>query len=165
MSTNLKVLITRRQFQDQISRLGEVADVTVLDRPEPPTRDELKKAVLGCSGIFAHITDLVDGEIMDIAGKNLKVIAEFGVGYDNVDVRACNANGVLLTITPDGVRRPVAASVMTFILALSHKLTIKDTLIRQGRWAEKSDYMGMGITGRTLGVIGLGNPEHAVLLP
>src|SRR6516162_9401052 len=52
----------------------------------------------------------------------LKVIARFGVGYDNVDVPACTAAGVLLSITPDGVRRPVAASVMTFVLALSHKL-------------------------------------------
>ncbi len=88
---------------------------------------------------------------------DLAIIARFGVGYDNVDVEACSTNGILLTITPDGVRRPVAASIMTFILALSHKLTIKDTLIRQGRWAEKLDHMGSGVTGRTLGVIGLGN--------
>ena len=65
------MLITRRQFQEQITRLGEVADVTVLDRPEPPTRDELKKAVLGCSGIFAHITDLVDGEITDMIARDI----------------------------------------------------------------------------------------------
>ena len=88
---------------------------------------------------------------------DLAIIARFGVGYDNVDVEACSTNGILLTITPDGVRRPVAASIMTFILALSHKLTIKDTLIRQGRWEEKLDHMGSGVTGRTLGVIGLGN--------
>jgi phosphoglycerate dehydrogenase-like enzyme len=74
-----------------------------------------------------------------------------------VDVDACTQNGVLLTITPDGVRRPVAAAVITFILALSQKLLIKDRLTRDGRWGEKLDYMGMGVTGRTLGLIGLGN--------
>ena len=87
----------------------------------------------------------------------LTILARFGVGYDVVDVDACTQNGVLLTITPDGVRRPVAAAVITFILALSQKLLIKDRLTRDGRWAEKLDYMGMGVTGRTLGLVGLGN--------
>ena len=87
----------------------------------------------------------------------LTILARFGVGYDAIDVDACTQNGVLLTITPDGVRRPVAAAVVTFILALSQKLLIKDRLTRNGRWAEKLDYMGMGIAGRTLGLVGLGN--------
>ena len=87
----------------------------------------------------------------------LAIVARFGVGYDTVDVAACSRNGVLLTITPDGVRRPVATAAMAFLLALSHKLLIKDRLTRQGRWSEKLDHMGMGLTGRTLGVIGLGN--------
>ena len=87
----------------------------------------------------------------------LTIVARFGVGYDKVDVQACTKNGVMLTITPDGVRRPVAVAVMTLVLALSHKLLIKDRLTRAGRWAEKLDYMGMGVTGRTLGVVGLGN--------
>ena len=69
--------------------------------------------------------------------EQLKVVARFGVGYDNVDVTACTRAGVLLTITPEGVRRPVAVAAMTFLLALSHKLLIKDRLTRTGRWAEK----------------------------
>jgi D-3-phosphoglycerate dehydrogenase len=87
----------------------------------------------------------------------LKLIARFGVGYDNVDVSACTAKGVLVTITPDGVRRPVAQAALTLILALAGKLLIKDRLTREGRWHEKLDHMGMGVAGRTLGVIGLGN--------
>ena len=87
----------------------------------------------------------------------LALVARFGVGYDNVDVDACTNQGVLLTITPDGVRRPVAVSAIALLLALSHKLLIKDRLTRAGRWAEKLDHMGTGLTGRTLGVIGLGN--------
>ncbi|MBM3995630.1 MAG: dehydrogenase [Planctomycetes bacterium] len=87
----------------------------------------------------------------------LTLIARFGVGYDNVDVEACTRYGVMLTITPDGVRRPVAASALTFILALSHKLLIKDRLTRAGRWAEKLHHIGMGLTGRTLGIVGFGN--------
>ena len=94
-----------------------------------------------------------------LAGRNRKVklIARFGVGYDSVDVPACTENGVMLTITPDGVRRPVAASVIGFVLALAHRMFLKDRLTREGRWSEKSNYLGSGLTGRTLGVIGVGN--------
>ena len=81
------------------------------------------------------LSSTVAATILD-GNDDLAIIARFGVGYDNVNVEACSTNGILLTITPDGVRRPVAASIMTFILALSYKLTIKDKLIRQGRWAE-----------------------------
>jgi len=88
---------------------------------------------------------------------HLKIVARFGVGYDNVDVPACTRAGVLLTITPDGVRRPVAVAAMTFLLALSHKLLIKDRLTRAGGWAEKLEHTGQGVTGRILGIVGLGN--------
>jgi D-3-phosphoglycerate dehydrogenase len=72
---------------------------------------------------------------------------------------------VLLTICPDAVRRPVAAAALTYILALSHKLLIKDRLTRAGRWSEKLDHNGMGLTDRKLGIIGFGNigRELAVL--
>jgi phosphoglycerate dehydrogenase-like enzyme len=87
----------------------------------------------------------------------LAIVARFGVGYDSVDVEACTANGVLLTITPDGVRRPVATAVMTLLLALSQKLFVKDRLTREDRWGDRPDHMGTGLTGRTFGVVGLGN--------
>lgn len=89
--------------------------------------------------------------------ERLAIVARFGVGHETVDVDACTAHGVVLTITPDGVRRPVATAVLTLMLALSHKLLTKHALTRDGRWSEKLDHMGMGLTGRTLGVIGLGN--------
>ena len=94
-----------------------------------------------------------------LSGVNRKtrLIARFGVGYDSVDVPACTEQGVLLTISPDGVRRPVAASVIGFVLALAHRMFLKDRLTREGRWAEKGNYLGSGLMGRTLGVIGVGN--------
>jgi len=89
--------------------------------------------------------------------RRLKLIARFGVGYDTIDVAACTNAGVLLTIAPDGVRRPVATSALTFVLMLAQKVLIKDRLTRTGRWSEKLDHIGTGLTGRTLGSIGLGN--------
>ena len=73
-------------------------------------------------------------------------LARFGVGYDSVDVDACTDRGVLLTITPDGVRRPVAAAAMTLLLALAHRLLLKDRLTREGRWAEKLEPHGPGLS-------------------
>jgi len=89
--------------------------------------------------------------------RKLKLIARFGVGYDTVDVPACTENGVILAITPDGVRRPVATSALTFILMLAQRVMIKDRLTREGRWAERLNHMGTGLSGRVLGSIGVGN--------
>jgi D-3-phosphoglycerate dehydrogenase len=89
----------------------------------------------------------------------LAVVARFGVGYDTVDVLACTANDIALAITPDGVRRPVAVSIITFILALTGKLMVKDRLARQGGpgFAARGAHMGVGLVGKTLGSLGVGN--------
>ncbi len=95
------------------------------------------------------------------APKNgrLSIIARFGVGYDTVDVPTCTAADVALATTPDGVRRPVAVSIMTFILALTGKLIVKDKLTRQGPsgFAVRGEHMGVGLVGKTLGSVGIGN--------
>ena len=106
---------------------------------------------------FCLMTAKVTRETLSGPDRRLKLVARFGVGYDSVDVAACNDNGVMLTITPDGVRRPVAASVMAYVLALAHRMILKDKLVREGRWTEKGNFLGMGLMGRTLGVIGVGN--------
>ncbi len=89
----------------------------------------------------------------------LGVVARFGVGYDTVDVEACTRAGIALVITPDGVRRPVAVSIVTLMLALTGKLMVKDRLTREAGpgFAKRSDHMGMGLVGRTLGSLGIGN--------
>jgi D-3-phosphoglycerate dehydrogenase len=89
----------------------------------------------------------------------LSVVARFGVGYDTVDVAACTKADIALCITPDGVRRPVAVSIITFILALTGKLMMKDKLARQGApgFAARGDHMGVGLVGKTLGSLGVGN--------
>ena len=99
-----------------------------------------------------------DSRSIPLDGR-LGLVARFGVGYDNVDVTACSQSGIALAITPDGVRRPVAVTVLTFILALTSRLLVKDRLTREGPagWARRSDHMGTGLTGRLLGQLGIGN--------
>ena len=93
------------------------------------------------------------------ADGRLAMVARFGVGYDNVDLDACNRNGIAAVITPDGVRRPVAVAILTFILALSGKLMAKDRLTRRGPegWDERNAHMGVGLVGLTFGSLGIGN--------
>ena len=89
----------------------------------------------------------------------LAVVARFGVGYDTVDVEACTEAGIALVITPDGVRRPVAVSIVTLMLALTGKLMVKDRLTREAAsgFARRGEHMGVGLVGRTLGSLGIGN--------
>jgi phosphoglycerate dehydrogenase-like enzyme len=90
------------------------------------------------------------------ADCRLRVVARHGVGYDSVDVGAMSRAGVLVTNTPTAMPRPVATIALTFVLALAGRLFLKDRLTRTGRWHERMDHMGLGLTGRTLGVVGAG---------
>jgi D-3-phosphoglycerate dehydrogenase len=90
------------------------------------------------------------------ADCRVRVVARHGVGYDSVDVAAMTTAGVVVTNTPSSMPRPVATIALTFVLALAGRLFLKDKLTRTGRWAERMDHMGTGLTGRTLGVVGAG---------
>ena len=97
------------------------------------------------------------------ADCRLRVVARHGVGYDTVDVPAMTRAGVLVTNTPTAMPRPVATTALTFVLALAGRLLLKDRLTRTGRWHERMDNMGMGLTGRTLGVVGAGGIGKEIL--
>jgi phosphoglycerate dehydrogenase-like enzyme len=101
------------------------------------------------------LTPAVTAETVSHASE-LLVIARFGVGYDAVDVKACTAANVLVTITTGAVDRPVAEATIGWMIALGHQMRVKDSLVRSGKWDERSKYMGSELRDRTLGVIGLG---------
>jgi phosphoglycerate dehydrogenase-like enzyme len=111
----------------------------------------------GCDALILLVPKFTRASVP--ADGGLAIVARFGVGYDSVDVPACTESGIAVVITPDGVRRPVAVSILTYILALTQKLLIKDRLCRQGPdgWAKRSDHMGVGLVGKTLGQLGMGN--------
>ncbi|MGQ0636789.1 MAG: NAD(P)-dependent oxidoreductase [Planctomycetaceae bacterium] len=87
---------------------------------------------------------------------DLLVVARFGVGYDNVDIEACTARDVVVTITTGAVDRPVAEATLAWMLALTYKVPLKDRLVREARWDEREKFMGQGLSDRTLGIIGFG---------
>ena len=94
---------------------------------------------------------------------DLLAIARFGVGYDSVDVPACTAADVVVLIASGAVDRPVAEATVSWMLALSHQVRAKDRLVREGRWSERSEFMGCELRDRVLGVIGLGGIGRALI--
>jgi len=89
--------------------------------------------------------------------ERLTAIGRWGVGYEMIDLEACTEANIALYIAPDGVRRPMAQAIMTMLYALSGQLLIKDRLTREGRWDDKYNHPGIGLQGKVLGSIGLGN--------
>ena len=128
-------------------------EMVFLDNANPLRSDQLED--FDALILLAH---RFDQSSVPKSGR-LAVIARFGVGYDTVDVAACTANDIALVITPDGVRRPVAVSIMTFILALTGKMMVKDKLARMGPpgFAARGEHMGVGLVGKVLGSLGVGN--------
>jgi D-3-phosphoglycerate dehydrogenase len=142
-------------FDGSAFRILEEAGVEYefLAENEPELKPETASRYDALAVMLAKVTrNTVSG-----ANKRLKLIARFGVGYDTVDVPALTENGVILTITPDGVRRPVATSALTFVLMLAQRVMIKDRITREGRWQERLNHFGTGLSGRVLGSIGVGN--------
>ncbi len=105
----------------------------------------------------------VTRESVSRADCRVRVVARHGVGFDSVDVPALTERGIVLTNTPHAVRRPVAVATLTLLLALAGKLLAKDRLTRAGRWTDRTNHMGLGLIGRTLGVIGAGSIGQEIL--
>ena len=97
------------------------------------------------------------------ADRRVRIVARHGVGYDSVDVPALTERGIVLTNTPEAVRRPMAVAALTLIFALAGRLVAKDRLVRENRWAERTGHMGIGLSGRTLGVVGAGSIGRELL--
>jgi phosphoglycerate dehydrogenase-like enzyme len=113
--------------------------------------------IADCDGLFVIGSRFGERSFAGAPAERLVCLARWGVGYDRIDVPACTAAGVALTITPEGTRRPVAVTQLGLILALALKLPLKDRLVREGRAREKIYHFGIGLTGRTLGSLGIGN--------
>ena len=138
--------------------LGPLRDAPGLEMAFLESNNPLRAEQLEDFDALILLAHRFDAASVPKSGR-LAVVARFGVGYDTVDVKACTDAGIALVITPDGVRRPVAVSVITFMLALTGKLLTKDALTRMGAdgFDKRSEHMGVGLVGRTLGSLGIGN--------
>ena len=138
--------------------LGELFDLDLHDSDTPLPRDELLARARGAGGILSTLADRIDAELLDAAGPELRVVANFAVGLDNVDVEAATARRVLVANTPGAVTRPTAELAIALALALLRRVAEGDRLLR-GRvpWEWTPTWMlGSGLGGRTFGVVGPG---------
>jgi phosphoglycerate dehydrogenase-like enzyme len=163
MSADKFVVTLTADFYDSAgaSKYRDIGLAVLADSPRIEQRvfKEHRKQIgadqLGDAQGVIVLTPAITAESVSRA-EQLLVVARFGVGYDSVDVKACTAADVLVTITTGAVDRPVAEAAIGWMIALSHNLLIKDKLVRTGQWDERSKYMGRELRDRTLGVIGLG---------
>jgi glyoxylate reductase len=157
-----KVLVTR-EIPSAGLRALEPFDVRVLHE-RPPERGELLDAVRGVSGILSTATEKMDGELMDAAGEDLKVIANMAVGYDNVDVEAAAERGIVVTNTPGVLDETTADVAFMLLLAAARRLGEGERLLRAGRWEwwGPKQLMGRDVWGKRLGIVGFGRIGQAV---
>ena len=157
-----KVLVTR-EIPSAGLRALEPFDVRVLHE-RPPERGELLDAVRGVSGILSTATEKMDGELMDAAGEDLKVIANMAVGYDNVDVEASAERGIVVTNTPGVLDETTADVALMLLLAAARRLGEGERLLRAGRWEwwGPKQLMGRDVWGKRLGIVGFGRIGQAV---
>lgn len=97
-----------------------------------------------------------DAETVD-AAPDLELIARFGAGFETIDLDACTRAGVAVTNTPAAIRRPLALATLTMMLAVGHRLRMKDHITRTGRWDDRQDYRGAAFEGKTIGIVGFGS--------
>lgn len=121
-------------------------------------RDALLRRVAGADAIVADPTVPIDAEVLDAAGPKLRVVANFAVGYDNVDVDACRSREVVVTNTPDVLTNATAELAVALMLAVARRLGEGERLLRGGRWTgwEPGQLLGRELAGAVVGIVGLG---------
>jgi glyoxylate reductase len=122
------------------------------------TRDELLAMVQGASALVPDPSVAIDAELLDAAGKQLRLVANFAVGYDNVDLDACRERGVVVTNTPDVLTEATAELAMALTFAAARRMSDAERDLRAGNWRgwDPAAYRGIEIWGSTVGVVGMG---------
>ena len=158
MSHRPHVFVTRRIPDAGLEAMRAAADVDLWDEELPPSRDVLLERVRGVDGLLSLLTDRVDGELLDSAGPSLKVVSNYAVGYDNIDVEACRALGVAVGNTPGVLTETTADLAFALLMAVARRLPESYDFVRQDRWQTWGPLLLLGkdIHGATLGIIGFG---------
>lgn len=157
------MLCTRRLDPRTLQALDESFELDLHDALEPLPRAELLARARDVDGILAMLTDRIDAEFFDAAGPRLRVVANFAVGLDNVDVGVAQNRGVLVANTPGAVTRPTAELALALTLALLRRVAEGDRFLRRGSpWEWSPTWMlGSALAGRTFGVVGYGRIGRA----
>jgi len=152
-----KILVTRRTFDEAATKLRAAADVIIWEDTDSPDHAGLIDAVGDVDALYAHITNQVDAAVMD-AAPNLKIIAEFGVGYDNIDEAAATERGIAVCNTPGILSESTADLAFSLIMALGRRINDLPAIVKSGQWGDFDPlaYLATDIHHKTLGIVGMG---------
>jgi glyoxylate reductase len=158
-----RCFVSRALSGAALERLAEAHDVTVWPDLLPPTPEELRAAAASAEGLLCLLTDRVDQALLD-AAPHLRVIANYAVGSDNIDLAATSARGVAVGVTPDVLTDATADLAMALLLAVARRLPEAAADVRAGRWRtwEPSGWLGLELAGATLVIVGAGRIGRAV---
>lgn len=152
-----KVFVARRIPDAGLTRILDRCDADVWPERLPPSAEVLRERVRGCDGLVSLLTDRVDAALL-AAAPNLKVVSNFAVGFNNVDVPACTARRVPVGNTPGVLTDATADIAVTLLLAAARRLGESASDAKEGRWLtwEPLGWLGSDLVGKTLGIIGMG---------
>ena len=159
-----RLLLTRRIPEPGFSLAHDLFDVTGGDKDEPLARDRLLAGVAGADAILCLLTETIDGPVMDTAGKQLRVISNMAVGFDNIDVEAATERGIVVTNTPGVLTDATADLTWALILSVMRRVAEGDRLVRAERFERWGPFLllGRAVAGASLGVVGMGRIGQAV---
>ena len=164
MSQLPRVFVARIIPTEGLDLVRGGCDADVWEDDLPPPRDELLRRVAGCDGVLTLLTDRVDDEFLDAAGPRLRVVSNYAVGFDNIDVAACARRGVAVGNTPGVLTDTTADLAWALLMAAARRLTEGDRYVRDGRWKTWGPLLLLGpdVHGATIGIVGFGRIGQAV---
>ncbi|HWM33065.1 MAG TPA: D-glycerate dehydrogenase [Pseudolysinimonas sp.] len=158
-----RCIVTRALPGDAVARLSREHDVITWDGAEPPTSEELRDLVADADALLSLLSDRVDADLMD-ASPRLRVVANYAVGYDNIDVAAAERRGIVVTNTPDILTDATADHAFALLAAVARRIGEGDDYVRRGEWQGWHPLLLLGkpIFGARIGIVGMGRIGRAV---
>ncbi|HET9084841.1 MAG TPA: D-glycerate dehydrogenase [Candidatus Limnocylindrales bacterium] len=164
MADRPRVFVARRLPDEGLELVRTACDMDLWDGELPPPRDELLRRVAGVDGALTLLTDKVDDEFLDAAGPQLRVVSNYAVGFDNVDVAACARRGVKVGNTPGVLTDTTADLAFALLMAAARRLPEGDRFVRDRKWKTWGPLLLLGpdVHGATIGIVGFGRIGQAV---
>lgn len=158
-----RVYVTRLLPKEAMDRINSYCDAKTWDGPLPPPRQVLMENVVNIEGLVSLLTDKIDAELMDKAPK-LKVISNYAVGFDNIEIPEATKRGIIVGNTPGVLTETTADLTFALLLAAARRVVEGDKEVRAGKWKTwgPMTLLGQDVHGATLGIVGLGRIGAAV---
>lgn len=159
-----KVLITRRWPEAVEKQLQQLYDVQLNQDDRPLTADELKFALQNFDAVCPSVCDSLTAEVLNVPNKRCKILGNFGVGYNHIDIATAKRQGLIVTNTPGVLTESTADIAMTLLLMSARRGAEGDRLVRAGQWSgwNPTHMLSSDVTGASLGLIGFGRIAQAM---